>query len=394
MLFITERFPPSEGGSRVYYYNLCKNYTAGDVIVLTKKVEGGDEFDKTESLRIVRKGKPVSNWKFYQFPKFIFPLLWTIYLTAKEDVGVIHCGDFFPAGFIGLVMNKLFGKPYVYYVHGEGYTWFNQFRFQPKIRKVILRNAARIVAACSYAEEGVLRDLNGYKVPVSRITPGVEYHKFNPDKRDTILLNSLGLENRKVILTIGRLVDRKGQDTVIRAMPRVIAEIPEALYAIGGRGPHEEHLRNLAEELGVSTHVKFLGFIPEEQIPDLYGICDVFVMVNRDTKGQGPEGFGMVFTEASAAGRPVIGGKSGGTGDSILEGVTGYRVDPVDVDDVAAHIIKILKDDELRSSLGRQGREWVVETFDWRIKGSQLEELNSEVLQERIGLGGHDNKEA
>ena len=354
MLFVTERFPPSEGGSRVYYYNLCKNYTAGNVTVLTKKIHGGDEFDKNETLEIIRKGKPVSNWKYYQFPKLLHPLLWAIYLSLKREVGVLHCGDFFPAGFIGLIMRKIFGMPYVYYVHGEGYTWFNQFRFQPKIRRVILRNAARIVAACSYAEEGVLRDLKGHNVPVSKITPGVEYEKFNPGRKNMGLLGDLDLEERKVILTLGRLVDRKGQDTVIRAMPRIISEIPEAVYVVGGRGPYEEHLRKMTDELGVSAHVKFPGFVPEEQVPDFYGICDVFVMINRDTKGQGPEGFGMVFTEASAAGKPVIGGKSGGTGDSILEGVTGYRVDPLDVDDVASHIIRILKNDDVRRSLGSQ----------------------------------------
>jgi phosphatidylinositol alpha-1,6-mannosyltransferase len=381
MLFITEKFPPSEGGSRVYYYNLCKNYHSGEVVVLTKRIKGWEAFDRNEMLRIIRRGKPIGNWKYYQIPKILSPLLWTMYLTAKEKISVIHCGDFFPAGAIGLVMKKLFGKPYVYYVHGEGYTWFNQFRFQPKIRKVILRNADRIVAACSYAEEGVLRDLNGCNVPVSKINPGVEYGKFDPDKKDEDLLRDLGLQGRRIILTIGRLVDRKGQDTVIRAMPRIIAEIPDTVYIIGGRGPHEKSLKSLAEECGVSSHVRFLGFVPNEQVPDLFSICDVFAMINRDTHVQGPEGFGMVFTEASAAGRPVIGGKSGGTGDSIIDGVTGYRVDPLDVDNVAAHIVRILKDDELRTSLGKQGREWVVKTFDWQLKGKQLEDINREILQ-------------
>jgi phosphatidylinositol alpha-1,6-mannosyltransferase len=383
ILFITEKFPPSEGGSRVYYYNLCKNYPSSEVFVLTKRIKGWEAFDRTETLSIIRRGKPLGNWKYYQIPKIASPLMWTIYLTLRERIDIIHCGDFFPAGAIGLVMKKLFGKPYVYYVHGEGYTWFNQFRLQPKIRKTILRNADRIVAACSYAAEGVLRDLNGCNVPVSKINPGVEYRKFHPDQKNKRLLRDLGVAGRKVILTLGRLVDRKGQDTVIRAMPKIIAEVPEAVYIIGGRGPYEKNLRNLAEECGMSSHVIFLGFVPNEQVPDLFSICDVFAMINRDTDVQGPEGFGMVFTEASAAGRPVVGGKSGGTGDSIIDGVTGYRVDPLNVERVAEHIVRILKDDELRDSLGKQGRQWVERTFDWKLKGKQLEALNREVLVEK-----------
>lgn len=380
MLFITEKFPPSEGGSRIYYYNLCANYKERDVVVLTKKVDGDEEFDKSEKMKIIRKGRPLPNWKYYQLPRILAPLLWAIYLTFKERIDVIHCGDFFPAGAIGLILKKLFGKPYVYYVHGEGYTWFNKFRFQPKIRKVILRNASRIVAACSYAEEGVKRDLDGGLEKVFKITPGVDYQKFNPDWRDNDLVRELGLENKKVILTVGRLIERKGHDMVINAMPKILAEIPNAVYLVVGRGPYEEKLRQMSSELHVEDKIKFLGFVPNKKIPSLYSICDVFVMVNRETVQDGPEGFGMVFAEASAAGKPVIGGKSGGTEDSIVDGVTGYRVDPHNIEDVAKSIIKVLKDTELRETLGRNGREWVIKNCDWREKARQLEFVNKSIF--------------
>lgn len=376
MLFLTERFPPSEGGSRVYYYNLCKNYHKDSVIVLTKKVEGAEDFDRTVPFKVIRKGKPLPNWKYYQLPRMVPLLFRTIHLTIKENIGVIHCGDFFPAGAVGLVLKKLFGKPYVYYVHGEGYTWFDQFRFQPKIRKVILKNADVIVAACSYAEEGVNRDLDGRHQRIVKINPGVDYERFVPDWRDERLIKELGLEGRKIILTVGRLIDRKGQDTVIKCMPRIVTEIPDAVYLICGRGRYEETLRSLATDLGVAQHVKFLGYVPNDKLPSLYSICDVFVMVNRETRGEGPEGFGMVFAEASASGKPVIGGRSGGNEDSIVDGVTGYRIDPHNADEVAACIIKVLNDPELAKRLGRNGREWVVKNCDWREKAKQLEALN------------------
>jgi len=383
MLLITDSFPPSEGGSRVYYYNLCVNYNQGKVVVLTKKINGYKEFDKNQQMKIIRKGHPLPNWKIYQLPRFLSPLLWTIYLIFKERIDVIHCGDFLPGGAIGMILKKLLRIPYVYYVHGEGNTWFQQFRFQAKFRKIVLRNAERIVAACTYAEEGVKRDLNGGYQKVFKITPGVDYKKFNPDWKDTELLRELGLEGKKVILTVGRLVERKGQDSVISAMPKILADVPDAVYLVGGRGPYEERLRSLAAELNLENHVIFLGFVPQGKLFNLYSICDVFVMINRETIQDGPEGFGMVFTEASAAGKPVVAGKSGGTEDSVLDGITGYRVDPMNVDEIASCIIKILKNEQLRKTLGRNGREWVERTFDWREKSRELEKLNKSIFESK-----------
>jgi phosphatidylinositol alpha-1,6-mannosyltransferase len=381
MLFLTDNFPPSEGGSRIYYYNLCVNYSRENVVVLTKKINGCQEFDKNQPIKIIRKGHPLPNWKIYQLPRLFPTLIWAVYLILKERISVIHCGDFFPAGAMGLILKKVLRIPYVYYVHGEGNTWFKQFRFQPRFRKIVLRNADRIVAACTYAEEGVKRDLDGGYEKVFKITPGVDYKKFVPDRKDTQLLREFGLEGKKVILTIGRLVERKGHDTIIRAMPKILAEVPDTVYLVGGRGPYEKKLRSLATELNLGNHVLFLGFVPNEKIPNLYSICDVFVMINRETIEDGPEGFGMVFTEASAAGKPVIGGKSGGTEDSILDGITGYRVDPLNINEVTSHIIKVLKNEELGKTMGRNGREWVERTFDWREKSRQLEKLNISIFE-------------
>lgn len=383
MLFLTEKFPPSEGGSRVYYYNLCKNYPSDDVVVLTKKIDGYEEFDKKQQFKIIRKGRPLPNWKYSQLPKMMLPLLWAIYLVFKEKINVIHCGDFLPAGAIGFILKKILGKPYVFYVHEGDTYFFNRYRFQPKLRKIIVNNADRIVAACTHAEQVAKLELGEKQKKVFKINPGVEYQKFNPEWKDSEYLQELGLDGKKIILTMGRLIERKGQDTVIRAMPRVIAEVPDVVYLIGGRGPQEARLRELVSELHVEDHVKFLGFVPNEKILSLYSICDVFVMVNRETWEDGTEGFGMVFTEASAAGKPVVGGRSGGTEDSIVDGVTGYRVDPLNVDEVADRVINLLKDEELRITLGRNGREWVERNFNWRDKTMQLERLNISILENK-----------
>lgn len=383
MLFVTEKFPPCDGGSRVYYYNLCANYPPQDVVVFTKCLQGSEEFDKRQRFKIIRKGAPLPNWKYYQAPRMIAPLLRCLWIAFKEKIDVIHCGDFLPAAAIGLFMKKLFGIPYVYYVHGEGNTWYDQYRFQPILRRIFIRNAARIVAACSYAEEGVKSVMSEDHQKVVKITPGVDYERFDPHWKDRGYLESLELTGKRIILTIGRLVERKGQDTVIRALPKVLSKVPDAVYLVGGRGPYEQKLRDLARELHVEDNVRFLGFIPDEKVVPLYSICDIFVMVNRETDQDGPEGFGMVFTEASAAGKPVIGGKSGGTKDSIVDGVTGYRVDPQDVESVADNIIALLNDDSLRQTMGENGRKWVVDNCNWKDKAMQLEQLNLSIVGNR-----------
>jgi len=383
MLFLTEKFPPSEGGSRIYYYYLCINYSIGDVIVLTKKIERYKEFDKKQKFKIIRKGKPLENWKYYQLPRTLPYLFWAFYLAFKEKIDVIHCGDFFPGGVIGLILKILLRKPYIYYVHGEAVRWFKQYPYQHKIFRLILKNAARVVAASCYAEEGLRRDYGLNSQKVIKITPGVEYPKFNPEWIDIGLIRNLSVEKKNIILTIARLVEIKGQDTVIRAMPRIIKEIPDAIYIVAGRGSYEDKLRHLVAELNLEKHVMFVGFVPIEKVSNLYSICDLFVMINRETAREGPDGCPTVFIEASAAGKPVVGGRSGGTADCILDGITGYRVDPVNVEEVASYIIRLLKDEELRKTLGKNGREWVVKNFNWGERARQLERLNMSIFQNK-----------
>ena len=383
MVFITEKFPPSEGGSRVYYYNLCKNYEGGNVVVLTKKGGGYEEFDSRQSFKIIRRGHPLPDWKYFRYPRALGTMLRTLFLCWREKIDVIHCGEFLPAGMVGLILKKLLKIPYVYYVHGEAITWFKQYPRQHKLFNILLKNADRVIAACTYAETGLIDSYGITPSKIVKITPGVHHQAFEPEWKDERLAHELGVEEKRIILTIGRLIERKGQDMVIRALPRIIAEVPNAIYLIGGRGYYEKTLRSLTAELGVEKQVKFLGFVPNEELRSLYSICDLFVMINRDTKQERPEGFGMVFTEASAAGKPVVGGRSGGTEDSIKDGITGYRVDPLNVDEVAFCIIKIIKDEKLRGTLGRNGREWVVKNFDWRERAKQLEQLNRSIFEDK-----------
>ena len=173
-----------------------------------------------------------------------------------------------------------------------------------------------------------------------------------------------GLKGKKVLLTVGRLVERKGHDYVIKALPDIIKEIPEIHYLIVGDGVYRNELERLSGKLNIRDFITFAGFIPDDELPEYYAMCDVFIMVSREIKEKGDvEGFGIVYLEANAMKKPVIAGRSGGITDAVEDGVNGILVNPTEEKEIARVIIKSMKDDKMRRGLGESGYKRVVEKF-------------------------------
>jgi phosphatidylinositol alpha-1,6-mannosyltransferase len=186
----------------------------------------------------------------------------------------------------------------------------------------------------------------------------------------------------KVILSVGNLVPRKGHDMVIRALPRVRQVVPEVTYLIVGEGSYGVQLENLATALGVRDRVIFAGPSAED-LPDIYALADVFVMVSREQlQSCDVEGFGLVFLEASACAKPVVGGRSGGIPDAIVDGVTGLLVNPHDPEDIANALARFLSDTDLATRFGQQGRSRVVKYFGWDRIADQVQGILQSVFQE------------
>jgi phosphatidylinositol alpha-1,6-mannosyltransferase len=173
------------------------------------------------------------------------------------------------------------------------------------------------------------------------------------------------LTGKRVIVTVGRLVDRKGHDMIIRALPKVLNDIPETVYLIVGRGPTEERLQALAREVGVENHIVFCGFVPEAELLAHYHAGDVFAMPNREVRGD-TEGFGIVFVEAGACGKPVIAGRSGGAVEVVAEGVTGFLVNPLDVHEIAETLTTLLQNRDLAARMGEAGRARVEQHYNYQ----------------------------
>jgi phosphatidylinositol alpha-1,6-mannosyltransferase len=199
------------------------------------------------------------------------------------------------------------------------------------------------------------------------IATGIDTTHFAPQGDLSNLRKKIELEGKRVIVSVGRLVHRKGQDTLVEALPLIIKEFPDAHLLFVGVGPHLAHIHKRAIQLGVLQHISFVGRVPYQEIPQFIGLGEIFAMPSRSRlAGLEVEGLGIVYLEASACGLPVVGGKSGGAPDALLEGETGFAVDGRNPSDVADAILRLLRDPEMGARMGKRGREWIIENWEWR----------------------------
>jgi phosphatidyl-myo-inositol dimannoside synthase len=386
VLVLTDSFLPHAGGSREYYNNIYQDLAGlgkTQVVLLTKKIAGWQEFDRkacSEFFRIRRMFKPLPSWKLRELPKGLGPLLHTLWHVVRERPDIIHSGDLYPQGVIAMALKKILGIPYVVYCHGEEIPQLDRFRYQPRVRDRIYKNANAVIAASEFTRQNLLR-LGVKEECIQKITPGVDSSKFKPGNSSSGLREKYALEGKIVVLTVARLVPRKGHRIALKAFAKVCREIPDAHYLIVGTGPDEQHLRAIVQESGISDRVTFAGYVPGDQLPEIYNTCDVMVMPNRQEENGDVEGFGIVFLEASAAGKPVVGGRSGGAFEAIVEGVTGYLVNPDDADELAGILRRLLGDRELRERLGAAGASRVRAEFNWKARAEMLEALNRRILE-------------
>ena len=230
---------------------------------------------------------------------------------------------------------------------------------------LLLSIPQRIIAVSNFTRDLAAHFVGRGKIEV--IPNGIDPQKLRTTLSNRSMKRKLGLTGKKVLLSVGNLVGRKGHDTIIRALPNVQGSVRNVAYVIVGTGPEKDSLRTLAEELGVENSILFTGFIKNKELANYYNMCDVFVLMSRTIAEKSAiEGFGIAYIEAAFLGKPVIGGKSGGTDDSIDDGVTGFLVEPEDVDALSKKIIFLLKNPAKASAMGKSGKQRVLSRFLWR----------------------------
>jgi len=369
-------FPPQMGGISHTMRSIADELGPDHCCCLTGvPAPNGDSSDSL-SVRVYRRP-----WAFSKL-KYLQPLGWgasvaEIMLKERPNVVQLATAD---EGYLGLWLRHWFNVPFVVYAHGNEILAAMRDQW-PKPRQALLE-ADRILANSEYTARLVEQaGVDAEKIVF--IGLGCDSDQFRPLAINVELRRKLLGRSRdgdRVILTVGRLVPRKGYDMVIRALVRVRRSIPNVTYLIIGDGPYQTELEKLALEMGVRDRVHFAGRVAGRELAEVYALCDVYAMPSRDrSEDCDVEGFGLVFLEANACGKPVVGGRSGGIPEAVADGVTGLLVNPEDPTELADAIARILSDRELAERLGQQGRARIVRDFSWRRitrrVGAVLEEI-------------------
>ncbi|HYL80030.1 MAG TPA: glycosyltransferase family 4 protein [Candidatus Acidoferrum sp.] len=375
-LLISELFPPRVGGTARWFSEVYGRYPAGEAFVLTDVQDGNPDGIPRVGPSVSRVPMQMSDWGFLR-PRSVRGygrLLRHAYrMVRSHGVQTVHCGRVMPEGVIGYLLRRIARIPYCVYAHGEEIGTALSSRQLTLLMRCAYGAADRIIAN-SRNTQALLCRVGVPEARVTRIAPGVDIRHFTPgDPEDS--RRRLGLQGQRVLLSVGRLQRRKGQDLVIQALPGLLADMPDLCYLIVGTGEEDSRLRSLADELGVGSHVRFAGAVPDRELPDFYRACDVFVLPNREEANQDIEGFGIVFLEANACGKPVVGGRSGGTSDAVVDGLTGLLVDGENLSAIAHALRSLLRDRGRAAALGAEGRRRVVESFSWEQVTEQIRRL-------------------
>jgi phosphatidylinositol alpha-1,6-mannosyltransferase len=288
-------------------------------------------------------------------------------------------------GYMGLWLRRWLNLPFVVYAHGNEVLDALSSAWPKPL--LCLKTAARVLANSRFTAQLVAKSgVPPHQIEI--IHPGCDVDRFQPYEPEAQLRQELlgDKAGDRVILSVGNLVARKGHDMVISAMPRLLQRMPNLVYLIVGDGPYRPHLEDLAASAGVQDRVIFAGRVADERLPEVYALSDVFIMPSReDLEACDVEGFGMVFLEASACGKPTIAGRSGGIGDAVVDGVTGLLVNPLDVEDIAAALWIILSNRDIAHQFGQQGRSRVLNEFAWTRIAERVKSILGSVAAQRPG---------
>ena len=363
------------GGAIRWYEEVYKRYPVGKAFILTQQYDNYHLFDDKYPAPVIRTkewGEPSIHPKFLDKYKLIYKAAKKI--VINQHIELLHADNAIPSGLIALFLSKRFKIGYILYAHGEEIVLYSRFFPEKYVSPYVYKHAKAVIANSSFTV-GLLKKIGVKDKNIHLIHPGVDVEHFKPDLDTSELRKKYNLSNKKIIVTISRLQERKGQDYVICAMPFILKEIANAHYLIVGDGEERERLEKLVKDLSLEDKVTFVGFVSEEELPYYYNLADVFILANRITSTNDVEGFGMVFIEANACEKPVIGGKTGGAIDAIIENKTGLFVNPTDEKDIANKIIYLLKNPDKALDMGKYGRQRAIKEFSWDYIARRIQEL-------------------
>jgi phosphatidylinositol alpha-1,6-mannosyltransferase len=367
-LLVTNDFPPRPGGIQQFVHNLAVRQPPGSVVVYASTWKGAAKFDADQPFDVVREDTSV-----------LLPTPGVARRAARVarayDCDTVWFGAAAPLGLLAAGLRRRAGiERAVAQSHGHEVGW----AALPGARG-LLRRVAHGVDVVTYLGEyqrvRLARAVDGLAT-LRRLAPGVDVDAYSPGVDGSAVRARYGLTDRPVVVCVSRLVPRKGQDALIRALPAIRRRVPDAALLVVSGGPYRSALERLACGAGVARDVVFTGSVPWEDLPAHYAAGDVFAMPCRTRRrGLDVEGLGIVYLEASATGLPVVAGDSGGAPDAVRDGETGYVVSGRDLAGIADRVATLLADPDLARRMGAAGRAWVESEWRWEAQAERMRAL-------------------
>ena len=372
VLFVTNDFGPRAGGIETFIIGLIQRRPFGQTIVYTSFQENSERYDAdwltNYGVRVIRDRSKI----LLPTPRVAFHLR---NIVKSEGITTAAFGAAAPLGLLSASIKRAGVRRTVALTHGHEVWWAKVFPFN-----LLLRRIGSTVDVLTYLGEFTRNAIShGLTAPAKRamvkIAPGIDVDHFLPTDA-SVLRKSLGLAEKKVIVSVGRLVHRKGQDRLIEAMPEILKTVSNAHLLLVGEGPHRDHLQKLIQKHRLEGSVTLTGRIDYKDLPLYICVGDIFAMPSRSRlMGLEVEGLGIVYLEASACGLPVLAGNSGGAPDAVVQNETGLVVDGTNNKEIADAAIELLTKVDLSKKMSTAGRKWIVENWRWEIWSRSFEDL-------------------
>ena len=372
VLFVTNDFGPRAGGIETFIIGLIERRPFGQTVVYTSFQPNSEQYDadwlSNYGVRVIRDRSKI----LLPTPRVLFHLKKII---RKEGITTAAFGAAAPLGLLSAGMKGAGVLRTVALTHGHEVWWAKVFPFN-----LLLRRIGSTVDVLTYLGEftcnAILKGLTAKaQGAMVKIAPGIDVDHFTPTDA-SVLRDSLGIAEKKVIVSVGRLVHRKGQDHLIKAMPEILKSVPSAHLLLVGEGPYREYLEKLVKEHKLDTSVTFIGRIQYKDLPMYLCAGDIFAMPSRSRlMGLEVEGLGIVYLEASSCGLPVLAGNSGGAPDAVIQNKTGLVVNGTNNEQIASAAIELLTNVEFSQRMGLAGRQWVIDNWRWETWSKEFEDL-------------------
>ncbi len=374
LLLVSELYPPAIGGSAVLFGEIYSRLGDTPVTVLSEGIGMADYGIRN----------PRALWQYLR-------LAMKLRASARR-VAMIHCGRALPEGVAAWLCRRAGGPRYACWAHGEDISTALTSRELTLLMRMVY-GGAEVVFANSENTRRMLRELGIADNRLELVYPGVDTQRFRPDIDATEIRQRIAPRGDMVLLSVGRFQTRKGHDLVIQAVAHLAHQQHRSFrYVIVGDGQERARLEALVDQCGVRDYVTFIGEVPGELLPHYFAACDIFVLPNRVEQND-VEGFGIVYLEAAASGKPAIGGRSGGVPEAVADGVTGLLVGGTDVDELAATIARLMDSEPLRRSLGDAGRARAVREFGWESAAARVSTIHSRLVNEKHRAGTMLNRQ-